>query len=217
MMNDILRELVLEGKVIVYLDDILIFTEELDEHRRLVKRVLALLEKNKLFLKPEKCDFEKEVIEYLGVIISKNEVKMDPVKIKGIMEWPVPKTVKEVQSYLGFCGFYRKFVLGYSEITKPLTILTGKRDWVWGPEQQEAFEKLKQRIAENAVLVMPDNSKLFILECDTSDRAIGAILSQEYEGKLWPVAFISHALTDTERNYEVHDQELLAIMNALEE
>ena len=144
MMNDILRELILEGKVVVYLDDILIFTKDLNEHRRLVKRVLALLEKNKLFLKPEKCDFEKEVIEYLGVIISENHVAMDPIKIRGIMDWPVPRTVKEVQSFLGFCGFYRKFVLAYSEITKPLMILTGKKDWTWGSEQQEAFEKLKK-------------------------------------------------------------------------
>ena len=128
-------------------------------------------------MKPEKCDFEKEVIEYLGVIISEDHVAMDPIKIRGIMDWPVPRTVKEVQSFLGFCGFYRKFVLAYSEITKPLTILMGKKDWTWGSEQQEAFEKLKKRIAENAILKMPDNTKPFVLECDASDRAIGAILS----------------------------------------
>jgi hypothetical protein len=96
MMNDILKELIDEGKVLVYLDDILIFTKDLDEHRRLVKRVLAKLEENKLFLKPEKCDFEKTEVEYLGVIISEDSVRMDPVKVKGIMDWPEPTTVKEV-------------------------------------------------------------------------------------------------------------------------
>jgi hypothetical protein len=112
----------------VYLDDILIFTKDLNEHRKLVKQVLALLQEYKLFLKPKKYDFEKEVIEHLGVIISENQVKMDLIKIKSIIEWPIPKMVKEVQFYLGFCGFYRKFVLGYSKITKPLTMLTGKKD-----------------------------------------------------------------------------------------
>jgi hypothetical protein len=94
MMNDILRDLINEGKVIVYLDDILIFTEDLEEHRRLVHRVLQILQDNQLYLKPEKCDFEKTEIEYLGVIISHNSIKMDPVKIKGVMEWPEPSTVK---------------------------------------------------------------------------------------------------------------------------
>jgi hypothetical protein len=217
MMNDILKELIDEGKVLVYLDDILIFTKDLDEHRRLVKRVLAKLEEHKLFLKPEKCDFEKTEVEYLGVIISEDSVRMDPVKVKGIMEWPEPKNVKEVQSFLGFVNFYRKFVLGYSEVAKPLTALTGKKDWTWGDDQREAFKKLKDRIAQQVTLMMPNDEAPFILECDASDRAVGSILSQEVNGELRPVAFMSHALSETERNYEVHDRELLAIMIALDE
>jgi hypothetical protein len=110
MMNDILRDLINEGKVIVYLDDILIFTEDLEEHRRLVRRVLQVLQDNRLYLKPEKCDFEKTEIEYLGVIISHNLMKMDPVKIKGVMEWPEPSTVKQVQAFLGFTNFYQRFI-----------------------------------------------------------------------------------------------------------
>jgi hypothetical protein len=145
-----------------------------------------------------------------------DSVRMDSVKIKGIMEWPVPRNVKEVQLYLGFVSFYQKFILGYSKVTKPLTMLTGKKDWVWGTKQQEAFEKLKQQVAE-AVLIILNDKAPFILECNASDRAIRSILSQEINGELRPVAFISHALTETERNYEVHDRELLAIMRALEE
>jgi hypothetical protein len=112
MMNDILRDLINEGKVIVYLDDILIFTEDFEEHRRLVCRVLQVLQDNRLYLKPEKCDFEKTEIEYLGFIISHNSMKMDPVKIKGVMEWPEPSTVKQVQAFLGFTNFYRRFIQG---------------------------------------------------------------------------------------------------------
>jgi hypothetical protein len=99
MMNDILRDLINGGHVIVYLDDILIFTDNLEEHRQILRRVLETLEKHKLFLKPEKCDFEKTEIEYLGVIISHNSMRMDPTKSKGIMEWPVPKNVKQVQAF----------------------------------------------------------------------------------------------------------------------
>lgn len=161
MMNEILRELINEGHVIVYLDDILIFTEDLETHRKIVKQVLEVLESHKLFLKPEKCDFEKTVIEYLGVIISHNSMRMDPVKIKGIAEWPVPKTVKQVQAFLGFTNFYRRFILGYSEVAKPLTSLTGKKGWEWGEKQQKAFEELKKRIAEEAVLALPTDDGKF--------------------------------------------------------
>ena len=186
----------------------MIFTKDLDEHRRLVKRVLAKLEEHKLFLKPEKCDFEKTEVEYLGVIISEDSVRMDPVKVKGIMEWPEPKTVKEVQSFLGFVNFSRKLEHGYSEVAKPLTSLTGKKDWTWGDDQKKAFQELKDRIAQQVTLMMPNDEAPFILECDASDRAVGSILSQEVNGELKPVAFMSHALSETERNYEVHDREL---------
>ena len=125
MMNDILKELIDEGKVLVYLDDILIFTRDLDEHQKLVKRVLSKLEEHKLLLKPEKCNFEKTEVEYLGVIISEDSVRMDPVKVKGIMDWPEPTTVKEVQSFLGFCNFFRRFIQGFSAVACPLSQLMG--------------------------------------------------------------------------------------------
>ena len=184
MMNDILRDLINEGQVIVYLDDILIFTETLEEHRIITKRVLEILEKNKLFLKPEKCDFEKTEIEYLGVIVSHNSMRMDPAKIAGIMEWPEPKNVKQVQSFLGFVNFYRRFVRGYSDIARPLTKLTGKAGFSWGDEQKKVFEELKCRIAEDVVLALPTDDGKFRVEADASDGATGAVLSQEQDG-MW--------------------------------
>jgi hypothetical protein len=184
MMNNILRDFINEGHVIVYLDNTLIFTDNLEEHRQILRHVLETLEKHKLFLKLEKCDFEKTEIEYLGVIISHNSMQMDPTKIKGIMEWPVPKNVKQVQVFLGFVNFYRQFVRGFSDIAWPLTKLMGKVSWSWGPEQNLVFQKLKERITEDVVLALPTNDGKFRLEADVSDRVTGVVLSQEQD-KVW--------------------------------
>lgn len=129
MMNDIFRQLVLQGKVIVYLDDILIFTDDLDEHRRITRQVLKILRENKLTCKPEKCEFEQLEVEYLGHIISHNSVRMDPAKVAGVAEWPIPKAKRELQQFLGFANFYRRFVKDYSKIAQPLTKLTGQAEW----------------------------------------------------------------------------------------
>ena len=130
MMNDIFIELTDGQVVIVYMDDTLIFTETLEHHRQVVSKVLELLETNKLYLKAEKCEFEKEKIEYLGLIISQGRIEMDPVKIEGVSRWPEPSNVKEVQSFIGFCNFYRRFTQGFSEIARPLHDLT-KKDAPW--------------------------------------------------------------------------------------
>jgi len=133
MMDDIFDDLITEGVMVVYLDDILIFTETLEEHRRVTRRVMELLRKNNLLLKPEKCEFEKTEVEYLGVIISQNSVKMDPVKVAGVTEWPIPSNRKEVQSFLGFTNFYRRFIQGFSHLARPLFNLTWKdTEWRWG-------------------------------------------------------------------------------------
>jgi len=115
MMDDIFKDLISEGVVVVYLDDILIFTETLKEHQKITCCVLELLEKHKLYLCPDKCEFEKTTIEYLGVIISHNSVTMDPVKIAGVTEWPAPTNKKEVQSFLRFTNFYRRFIRDFLE------------------------------------------------------------------------------------------------------
>jgi len=122
MMDDIFDGLIMEGVVVVYLDDILIFTETLEEHQRVTRRVMELLRKNNLFLKPKKCKFKKTEVEYLGVIISQNSVKMDPVKVAGVTEWPIPSNRKEVQSFLGFTNFYRRFIQGFSHLAVPCSI-----------------------------------------------------------------------------------------------
>ena len=220
MMNEIFQDLVMEGVVCVYLDDILIFTRTLEEHRRITRIVLERLRQYKLFLRHDKCEFEKTRIEYLGVIISEGCVEMDPVKVAGVAEWPVPKNKKEVQSFLGFVNFYRRFIRDFSHHARPLFDLTGKSlAFTWGTEQQGAFEKLKSAIVSTPILVFADDSKPFRVEADSSDFATGAVLSQEstIDGKWHPVAFMSKSLNAVERNYEIHDKEMLAIIRALEE
>ena len=209
-----------EGVVVVYLDDILIFTKTLEEHRKVVCQVMEVLQKYSLSLKPEKCEFERTSIEYLGVVVSHDSVKMDPKKVAGVLEWPTPSNKKEVQSFLGFINFYRRFIEGFSHIAQPLFDLT-KEDsaFKWSSEEKSAFDILRDRITSALILALLDNSRPYRVEADSSDFATGAVLSQENpdDGKWHPVAFLSKSLSPVERNYEIHDKEMLAIVRALEE
>ena len=142
---------------------------------------------------------------------------MDEGKVKAIMDWPTPKKVKDIQTFIGFANFYHQFIEDFSGIVKPMTSLLRKdATWKWSDAEENAFQELKRRITTAPVLIMPDMSKQFIVEADASDFAIGAILSQEQlDGKWKLVAFLSHTLNPIERNYEVYDKELLAVMTAL--
>ncbi len=217
MMNDIFKDLITSGTVTVYLDDILIMSKTKEEHHCITHEVLKVLQKNKLFLKTEKCEFKTLETEYLGVIISEGSIHMDPVKITGIAEWPVPAKKQQLQSFLGFTNFYRHFIKGYSKVIKPMMQLTGNDPWKWGTAQQNTFEELKMLLAEEVVLAIPMEEGKFHVEADASEGAIGAVLSQKQDGKWCPVAFLSKSLMVTEQNYEIYDKELLAIMLALNE
>jgi hypothetical protein len=219
MMNDIFRQLIEEGVVAVYMDDILIFTKTLEEHRKVVSRVLQILKDNNLYLKPDKCVFEVKKIEFLGLILSENQMEMDPIKIEGVRGWPEPRKVKELQSFLGFINFYRRFIEDFSRIARPLHNLTRKdTKWEWKETHQKAFDDLKERVTSAPILTQPDVSRPFKLETDASDFATGAVLSQLCEDEKWrPVGFLSKSLNDTERNYQIYDKELLSVIRALEE
>jgi hypothetical protein len=218
MMNEILRTEIQRGSVMAYMDDVLIFTEMLEEQEAVTKRVLEVMRDNDLYLKPGKCEFEKKEVEYLGLVVGNGEVKMDPRKLGAISEWPEPKTVKEIQSFLGFCNFYRNFINKFATTARPLWDLTKKtKEWKWGVEERHAFQKLKNDITSQPVLSLPNFEDPFRVEADASDYATGAVLSQRQKDIWKPVAFLSKALTHPERNYEIHDRELLAIIRALEE
>jgi len=180
MMNDILGDLICVRLVMVYLDDILIFGTCLKKHRRLVKEVLKRLQFNDLYAKAEKCFFEQSSIKYLGIIISENKVQINEEKLSGVLEWPVPTKVKQIQAFLGFTNFYRRFIENFAKMSKPLSDLT-KKDytWNWGVEQQNAFKALKKAFITAPVLRIPNDEDPFKLSTDASDFAIGAVLSQK--------------------------------------
>ena len=204
----------------VYLDNILIFGTCLKEHRQLVKEVLKRLQFNDLYAKVEKCFFEQSSIKYLGIIILENKVQMDKEKLSGVLEWLVLTKVKQVQAFLGFANFYYRFIENFAKMSKPLSDLTKKNStWTWGIEQQNTFEVLKKAFTTALVLRIPNDKDPFKLSTNTSDFAIGAVLSQKnMQTKLWHlVVFFSKSLDIHKRNYEIYDKELLAVIWGLEE
>ena len=219
MMDSIFADLIEKGYVIIYMDDILIFAKTKELLQEYTRMVLQKLREHDLFLKPKKCEFEKERIEYLGMIVQEGRISMDPVKLGGIKDWLTPTSVKQVRSFLGFGNFYRRFIKNFANLARPLNDLL-KKDikFEWTTEHQNSFDTLKKRFTEEPVLMMPDQSRPFQIEADASKYATGAVLTQtDSNGDRHPVAFISRTLSPTERNYEIYDRELLSIIRALEE
>ncbi|KAJ8455645.1 hypothetical protein ONZ51_g12371 [Trametes cubensis] len=218
MMNDLFRDMLQEGWMVIYMDDILIFSDNVEDHHERTRRALHWLKDSDLFLKAEKCEFDRQEVEFLGSIIRPGVVAMDPVKLKAIIEWEPPKTVKQVQAFLGFGNFYRRFIRDYSKIVRPLTELTKKdQPFLWTPECQKAFDTLKKWFTEEPILQIPDPEKPFQIECNASKVATDAALRQQGEDGLWhPCAYLSKSFTPAERNYQIYDRELLAIVRALE-
>jgi RNase H-like domain found in reverse transcriptase/Reverse transcriptase (RNA-dependent DNA polymerase)/Integrase zinc binding domain/Chromo (CHRromatin Organisation MOdifier) domain/Retroviral aspartyl protease len=216
-MNDIFREY-LDRFMVVYLDDILIFSEDQESHDHHVQLVLTTLRQHQLFAKLEKCSFDTSYVEFLGYCISSEGVSMDSSKIKTVVDWASPSSVKEVQRFLGFANFYRRFIKNYSAVVSPLTNLTKKNiKFVWTPTCETAFSQLKKAFTSAPVLRHIDPNREFILETDASDFALGSVLSQyDDENVLHPVAFHSRKFTAPEINYEIYDKELLAIVNSFE-
>jgi len=218
-MDVLFRNEIASGDVIIYMDDILIATTgNLSDHRKKVADVLQKLMDNDLYLKPEKCRFNQEEVDYLGVIVGKGEIKMDPVKVQGITDWPTPTNIHEIRSFLGFGNYYKDFIQHYSYITRPLHHLTRKNiAYEWGDEQEQAFALLKQLFTSYPVLRNPDPDKRYILDTDASKFAVGATLNQDYSDGRHPIGFFSKALLPAECNYDIYDRELLAIIYALKQ
>jgi RNase H-like domain found in reverse transcriptase/Reverse transcriptase (RNA-dependent DNA polymerase)/Integrase zinc binding domain/Integrase core domain/Chromo (CHRromatin Organisation MOdifier) domain len=218
LMNDILRDY-LDVFVIVYLDDILIYSRSMAEHKHHVRLVLERLRDNNLFANADKCAFHQRQVEYLGHIVSSEGVNMNPRKVAAITQWPEPTAVDELQSFLGFANYYRRFIKGYSAIAAPLTQLLRKNiPYVFDGPPRAAFQQLKAAFTTEPVLAHFHPDRPSTVETDASDFAIAAVLSQpDDHGVLHPVAFYSRKLTPPELNYEIHDKEMLAIVAALKE
>ena len=182
MMNDLLRDLVVEEKVAVFIDDVMIATETEEGHDEIVKEVLRRLEKNDLFVKPEKYVWKVREVGFLGVIIGDDGVRMEKEKVQGVIEWLVPRSMKDVQKFLGLANYYRWFVKDFARIAKLLYEMTRKEmKWSWGERQQRAFEELKERFMMELVLVTPNLDKEMRVEADASDFAMGEVLSMKCE------------------------------------
>lgn len=218
LINDVLRDMI-NHFVFVYLDDILIFSRTLKEHHHHVRQVLQRLLKNHLYVKAQKCEFHVTEASFLGFILREGQLQMDPAKTDAVRKWPTPKSVKEVQQFLGFANFYRKFIRNFSSVAAPISALTKKtkEPFVWTSKAEEAFQDLKLRFSSAPVLVLPDPSQPFIVEVDASDVGVGAVLSQRSNGRLHPCAYLSHRLDPTEARYDIGDRELLAVKKALDE
>jgi len=214
MMNKILRDMINKGKVAAFVDDVLVETEIEEGHDEIVEEVLRRLEKNDLYVKPEKCAWKVQKVNFLEVVMGQGKIEMEEDKVAGVLNWPVPKMVRDVRKFLGLANYYRQFVKDFAKLARPLNNLTRKeKKWKWGDEQQEAFKQLKQVFTSRPLLVVPDIDKEFRVEADASNFATGGVLLIKYEDNKWrPVAYISKLLNETERNYEIHDKEMLAVI-----
>ncbi|KAF8761059.1 hypothetical protein RHS01_00629 [Rhizoctonia solani] len=217
-MNDLFRDLI-DVTVVIYLDNILIFSENPEDHPAHVREVLSQLMKNQLFCKLSKCHFHVTTVDYLGIVISPSGFSMDRKKVEAVTSWPQPRTVKQVQAFLGFVNYLRRFIPNFSSVARPLHNLTKKETpWSWGGPEEAAFQELKTLVTQSPVLIHSNPELPYYLETDASGVAMGAILSQRGpDNRLHPIAYMSKSFSGAEANYDTHDKELLAIIKALEE
>ena len=211
----------------VYLDDIIIFSKSPEEHLNHLAEVISILENNQCFIRLEKCQFAKTTLDYLGFTVqgatdsSPSGIKPSAKKLRAVEEWPLPTSVRQVQQWLGFCNFYRRFIPNYAAIAQPLYALTEKDNkFNWTPECQAAFHKLKHRLITAPMLVTPKTGpdSTFVLSTDASTYAIGAVLLQEQaDGTLRPCSYFAKTLNKAQRKYPIYDLELFAIAASLKE
>lgn len=210
LMNEIFAP-ILRKFVLVFFDDILVYSPTLEAHKEHLKEVLRILQQNQLFVKESKCTFAQRQVEYSGHIISERGVEADARKVEAMRQWPNPKCLKSLRGFLGPTGYYKRFVPHYGVISKPLTSLLKKGAFKWSEEAEKAFNKLKDALANTPVLTMPDFSKPFVLETDACKNGVGAVLMQE--GK--PIAYMSKSLSQRHLGLSTYEKELLAIVMAV--
>ncbi|MCG8044577.1 MAG: RNase H-like domain-containing protein [Candidatus Thiodiazotropha endolucinida] len=213
---------------LIFLDDILIFSENFEDHLDRLEAVFSRLRQHGLKLKPSKCEFFKTNVKYLGHVVSEEGVRTDPDKIEALASWPAPSNVKELRSFLGFTGYYRRFIRDYAKIVKPLNdLLVGhcthkvpgqkkkkKKEsvpWQWGDAQELAFNSLKEKLSSPPILAYADFSKPFILHTDASTEGLGAVLYQEQDGLERVIAYASRGLRNSEKHYPAHKLEFLCL------
>ncbi|GJU79099.1 putative reverse transcriptase domain-containing protein [Tanacetum coccineum] len=202
----------LDKFVIVFIDDILIYSKNKHEHEEHLKLILELLKKEELYAKFSKCEFWIPKVQFLGHVIDSEGIHVDPAKIESIKDWTSPKSPMEIRQFLGLAGYYRRFIEGFSKIAKPMTKLTQKKvKFEWGDKQEAAFQLLKQKLCSAPILALPEGSEDFIAYCDASKKGLGAVLMQREK----VISYASRQLKIHEKNYTTHDLELGAVVFAL--
>jgi hypothetical protein len=211
LMNKIFMEY-LDKFVVLFIDDILIYSKNEEEHEEHLRLLLQKLREHELYAKFSKCEFWLKEVSFLGHIITNGGIAVDPSKVSDVLKWEPPRTVSEIRSFLGLAGYYRRFIEGFSKIVKPLTTLLEKdREFKWTNACQSSFEELKKRLTTASILVMPDLQKSFDIYCDASRQGLGCVLMQE--GHV--IAYASRQLRKHELNYPKHDLDLAAVVHAL--
>jgi hypothetical protein len=202
----------LDKFVVVFIDDIVIYSKNEDEHVKHLRIVLQRLRDHKLYAEFSKCEFWLDSVKFLGHTISQDGISMDPSKVQEVMDWKPTKSVHQIRSFLGLAGYYRRFIPDFPRMAKPMTELLKKGvKFVWSEECDKAFHTLREHLTSAPVLTQPDMSKLFEVFCDASGTGLGCVLMQENR----VVAYASRALRPHEKNYPTHDLELAAVMHAL--
>ena len=212
-----------DNRVFAYADDLIIASTNFKEHMETLKRVRSSLKEAGLTVNLKKCEFCRSELKYLGYIVDRQGLRTDPEKVECVANFPRPVKVKQVRSFLGLCGYYRKFVRNFSKIAEPLCKLTGGKkgkqtNFEWTDEAETAFVHLKNALTTAPVLICPDFSKEFTINCDASDKAIGAALTQySEEDKLdHPISYFSKTLSPAERHYTTTEKELMAVLKSVQ-
>jgi hypothetical protein len=187
----------------------------MEDHVMKLEEIFKRLERANFKIQPDKCVFGTDTVEYLGHVVIRDGIKPDPRKVRAIEQYPTPQTVRDVRAFIGLAGYYRRHVRNFAEIAKPLTTVTKKEvPFKWTVEQQQAFDKLKQILSTEPLLIYPDFSQPFTVACDASTKAVGAVLSQMRNGEDRPIAYCSRQLNSAESKYSITELELLALIFA---
>jgi ribonuclease HI len=211
LMNKVFMEY-LDKFMVVFIDNILIFSKNEEEHDEHLHLVLQKLRENQLYAKVNKCEFWLKEVSFLGHIISEGGISIDPSKVKDVLSWRTPQNVSDIRSFLGLAGYYKRFIQGFSKISEPVTELLAKGNtFEWTPRHETNFQELKKRLTTAPVLTMRDMEKLFLIYCDAYGQGLGCVLMQD--GHV--VAYASRQLRKHEEKYPTHDLELAAVIHAL--